>query len=120
MQLEEAADGVDHLVCTGGVGGRGRAQGAPRVVEELVAESRHGSRDLHPVGMVQVGAGGEEAVELAAQRSLGAAAEPANCGGGGAAVRRRREADGRTTFDNRLGSLGRTPVDRNVVLLTDC
>ena len=54
----------------------------------------------------QVGAGDEEAVELAADRGLGAVAELANQGGGVAAVRRGCRADGRITFDDRPGSPG--------------
>ena len=92
-QAEEAADGVEQGVRTGGVvGGRGRAEGAPRVVEELVAEPRHGPCDRRSVGVAQVGAGGEEAVELATERGLGAAAELADHGGGVTAVRRWRRA----------------------------
>ena len=82
-QTEEAADGVEQCGGNGRVVvGRGREEAAPREVEELVAEPRHGSRDRRPVRVAQVGARGEEAVELATQLGLGAAAELADQGGG--------------------------------------
>jgi hypothetical protein len=102
------------LVRAGGAG-RGRAKGTPRVVEELVAETRHGSCDRGSVCMTQVGAGREETVKLAPQRDLSAAAEPANDGSNIRAVRRGCGADGRTVFDNRPGAHGHLAVDRRIV-----
>jgi hypothetical protein len=107
-QPEEASDGVEQGMRAGGVGsGRHGAEGAPRVVEELVAEPRHGSRDRGAVRMAQVGAGGEEAIELAPQRDLRAAADLANHGGGVTAVGRGCRADGRAASDGRHGTPGR-------------
>ena len=117
-QPEEAVDGVEQ----GGSNGRvvvcrGRAEAVPREVEELVAEPRHGSRDRRPVGVTQVGAGGEEAVELATQIGLGAAAELADQGRGAPAVRRGCRADGRDGFDDRRGARGQLSMVRGLVLM---
>ena len=84
------------------------------MVEELVAEPRHGPRDRHLIRMAQAGAGGEETVELATQRGLGASAEFANHGGGLAAVRRGFRADGRNACDDRRETLERLSEDREV------
>ena len=116
-QAEEAADDVEQGIGTGGVfGGRGRAEGTPRVVEELVAEPRHGSRDRRPVRVAQVGAGGEEAVELATQLRP-------RCGRRAGGSRRRRGGgaagmpSGRPRRLRRSsGTRGRLSVGRGLVL----
>ena len=89
-QAEDAAGGVEQGVGIGGVtGGDGRAEGAAGVVEELVGQVGHGLGDGSALGVGQVGSGEEEAVELAADRGLGAVGELAEQGPG---IRRYRSA----------------------------
>ena len=85
------------------------------MVEELVAEPRHGASDQCPVRVAQVGAGCEEAVELATQLGLGAAAEPADQGGGVPAVRRGCRGVGHA-IDDRRDMRRRLSIGRGLVL----
>ncbi len=104
-QSKEATDDVERGAGTDGVlGGRGRAEGAPRVVEEMVAEPRHGSRDRRSVPMAQLGASGKEAVEFTTQRGLRAAPKLTDQPRGEATARWPRVSDRRrvqTLFDGR-------------------
>ena len=101
-QAEEAADDVEQGIGTGGVfGGRGRAEGTPRVVEELVAEPRHGVGDRRSLRVGQFGPGDEEAVELAADCGLGAVGELAEQGPGIPVVSQGGEARRRLALDDR-------------------
>ena len=101
----------------GGVPGvGGRAEGAARVVEELVEEAGHGLGDGRALGVGQVGPGEEEAVELAADRGLGAVAELAEQGPGGPAVSQGGEACGRLALDERPGLLEPLATIREVPL----
>ena len=72
--------------------------------------------DRRALGVGQVGPGGEEAVELAADRGLGAVAELAEQGPGVPPVPQGGEAGGRLALDDRAGPLELLAAVREVPL----
>ena len=89
----------------GALAGGGRAECGAGLMQELVAEPRHRAGDHRTLGVGQVGLGGEEPIQLAAEDGIGVVAQLAEQRPGVSPVLQGGQAGGRLCFDDPPGAI---------------
>jgi hypothetical protein len=86
-------------------GGGGRAECGAGLMQELIAEPRHRAGDHRALGVGQLGPGGEEPIQLAAEDGIGVVAQLEEQRPGVSPVPQGGQAGGRLPLDDQPGAI---------------